>query len=397
MTELSSYVCTCGSETGDHHEMCSLMECGAFTLGVVLWTGEGFEPNPDFDPELLRPTVTRERKPGQAHNTTTFMDWAMLDRIDETIDLWKAHPDDAAPYNFSALGVTWVWNPAAARWDADTLGCHCGETITDEDGYEICERCQVIRKGPETAWLQGHIAPDEPVCRCVPPAKYACTKCNVRRTLETHPWEMGTSEGLPPLPPRCDHRLDELFLEGVSLYGSRFHHREAEEDVPDYGVYLDKAWAEGDVVGTLIPWSDFGLPRVSLRSVHKVCVETLERATREIVEVACLGGHGRTGTFLACCAVVNGMTAGEAIAHVRDKYCDKAIETKKQEWYVHAMHAVHHNIPAPPMPEEKVWQPTKEVTFTPSLLGQTPRCQDCQTSPLYANATTCDICGGTIV
>jgi len=47
------------------------------------------------------------------------------------------------------------------------------------------------------------------------------------------------------------------------------------------------------------------------------------------VHCGCVGGHGRTGTFLAALTCV---AAGEpdAIAYVREHYCKKAVETKSQ-------------------------------------------------------------------
>jgi hypothetical protein len=205
---------------------------------------------------------------------------------------------------------------------------------------------------------------------------------------------------LPPLPPPCEHNMDELVLGGISLYGSRFYMRDDDEEPrPEYGVYLDRAWAEGDTIGTLIPWKDFGLPYPPARAVHRLCVETVERAKRQKIEVACLGGHGRTGTFLACCAVAVGMTPDEAITLVRKDYCWKAVETNRQEWYVEVIHAIHHNLPVSLPPPEPVWKPLpkKEVSWNhPSLLGEMPRCRDCKTSPLHTYAVTCDICGGPI-
>jgi hypothetical protein len=50
--------------------------------------------------------------------------------------------------------------------------------------------------------------------------------------------------------------------------------------------------------------------------------------------IACVGGHGRTGTALACLLVVDGMAAEDAIKTVREKHCTKAIETIPQEQYI---------------------------------------------------------------
>lgn len=50
--------------------------------------------------------------------------------------------------------------------------------------------------------------------------------------------------------------------------------------------------------------------------------------------VCCVGGHGRTGTCLACLLVADGMDADEAISKVRKEHCERAIETPAQEQYV---------------------------------------------------------------
>ena len=59
----------------------------------------------------------------------------------------------------------------------------------------------------------------------------------------------------------------------------------------------------------------------------------------EKVELGCLGGHGRTGTALACLAVLGGYPHEEAFAWVRADYCPSAIETAEQEAFVLALHA----------------------------------------------------------
>jgi protein-tyrosine phosphatase len=54
----------------------------------------------------------------------------------------------------------------------------------------------------------------------------------------------------------------------------------------------------------------------------------------ERVEIGCLGGHGRTGTAVACLAILSGHPPGEAVAWVRANYCVEAVETTEQEAFV---------------------------------------------------------------
>ena len=102
---------------------------------------------------------------------------------------------------------------------------------------------------------------------------------------------------------------------------------------PDYGLYLDHRWRPPWVHDHL-DWPDFGVPAdqdlvvTALRSL-------LNRARAgEQVEVGCLGGHGRTGTALACLAILSGSPAADAVAWVRTKYCPKAVETAGQEAFI---------------------------------------------------------------
>lgn len=50
----------------------------------------------------------------------------------------------------------------------------------------------------------------------------------------------------------------------------------------------------------------------------------------ERVEIACEGGHGPTGTALACLAVLDGVPNREAVAYVREHYSPRAVETPWQ-------------------------------------------------------------------
>jgi hypothetical protein len=103
---------------------------------------------------------------------------------------------------------------------------------------------------------------------------------------------------------------------------------------PEFGVYLlgrrpePVPWEE-----RWVRWPDFRLPadpaefRVALQEVW-------ERAADERVELACAGGTGRTGTALACLAVLDGVPAAEAVAFVRAGYRPWAVETPGQRRFV---------------------------------------------------------------
>jgi hypothetical protein len=85
-----------------------------------------------------------------------------------------------------------------------------------------------------------------------------------------------------------------------------------------------------------IRWPDFGIP-----SDRDDALDALREAHRraragERVEAACRGGVGRTGTALAALAILDGLTAGEAVTWVRGGYHHRAIETPWQRrWLRH--------------------------------------------------------------
>ncbi|MFJ9897639.1 protein-tyrosine phosphatase family protein [Streptomyces sp. NPDC091280] len=102
---------------------------------------------------------------------------------------------------------------------------------------------------------------------------------------------------------------------------------------PAYGVYLlarppaGTAW-DAD----WIRWPDFRLPADP--AAPAVLAELWRRSAHERVEVACRGGRGRTGTALACVAVLDGVPPEEAVAYVRAHYDPHAVETPWQRRYV---------------------------------------------------------------
>jgi protein-tyrosine phosphatase len=104
--------------------------------------------------------------------------------------------------------------------------------------------------------------------------------------------------------------------------------------VPEFGVYL--LGAEPATVAwesRWLRWPDFRLPADRAQAV-KLLGEAWERAADERVEVACGGGRGRTGTALACLAVLDGVPPSEAVAFVRAGYHRGAVETPWQRRYV---------------------------------------------------------------
>ncbi|NJC86310.1 protein-tyrosine phosphatase family protein [Planosporangium mesophilum] len=104
--------------------------------------------------------------------------------------------------------------------------------------------------------------------------------------------------------------------------------------LPTYGLYL--LGKEPPAVpwrARWLRWRDFSLPADRLDAVDALR-EAWRLAETERVEVACGGGRGRTGTALACLAVLDGAPATEAVAFVREHYDRRAVETPGQRRYV---------------------------------------------------------------
>jgi protein-tyrosine phosphatase len=80
-------------------------------------------------------------------------------------------------------------------------------------------------------------------------------------------------------------------------------------------------------------WPDFGLPSDPAAAADALR-EAWARAGTERVEVGCAGGYGRTGTALACLAVLDGLPGSQAIAYVREHYAARAVETPWQRRFV---------------------------------------------------------------
>ena len=112
--------------------------------------------------------------------------------------------------------------------------------------------------------------------------------------------------------------------------------RRARPDGPDpaFGVYLlGKPPPAMPWESRWIRWPDFRLP-ADEAGLRRTLAEARQRAAEERVEIACAGGHGRTGTALACLAILDGVPAGEAVAFVREHYNSRAVETPGQRRFV---------------------------------------------------------------
>lgn len=113
--------------------------------------------------------------------------------------------------------------------------------------------------------------------------------------------------------------------------------------LPDFGLYLGQPdrqrlwrrepWRPG-WAAEWIAWPDFRTPRDDRLAAARIeHAYLLARAGRR-VEIACGGGTGRTGTVIACMAVLAGHPTADALAWTRRHYRPRAVETPGQRRWI---------------------------------------------------------------
>lgn len=177
---------------------------------------------------------------------------------------------------------------------------------------------------------------------------------------ETGNLPQGTSKRGRPLAlwPDCSHWRQRFELEdGIAVFASAWFDRPDRNRYsaqpgftgdPDIGFYLDGACAQNSVLATpgfcppylsrkkpgssvlFHPWRDWGTPERprDFRQALKWILGELK--TGAVVDIGCMGGHGRTGSALACLLILQGLTANDAAKWVRTRYCSEAIESQAQ-------------------------------------------------------------------
>ncbi len=206
-------------------------------------------------------------------------------------------------------------------------------------------------------------------CMCQPQKRFYCHTCNVKRHNETDEWMEWAAEDYNRYASTsgpgavsytyntCGHTFETFDLPGmqnenIKISGQRLH---TETTTPDHGYYASNCWNPKSVA-TFIPWADYGLPTCSFEHAAETIVDLWDKSNAgKVVEVGCMGGHGRTGTILACIAILSddGMSPSQAVAWVRSVHCKKAVESDSQEWFVAWFAAWHRGTECPPRPVVK--------------------------------------------
>lgn len=110
--------------------------------------------------------------------------------------------------------------------------------------------------------------------------------------------------------------------------------------VPAFGLYLGSprlrrhhdaglAWPHA-----WVRWPDFGVPSDPAAAVRAITDLHRRAHDGEPVEVACGGGVGRTGTVIACLAVLAGLGPADALGWAREHHHPRAVETPWQRRWI---------------------------------------------------------------
>ena len=80
---------------------------------------------------------------------------------------------------------------------------------------------------------------------------------------------------------------------------------------------------------------DYGVPdEAGLRAILAQMLEAMRAAPDGAYHIGCKAGIGRTGTVMACLAMMAGAVEGDPVAWLRAAYFQGAIETPGQEAFV---------------------------------------------------------------
>ncbi|MCO5157859.1 MAG: hypothetical protein M9945_14115 [Aquamicrobium sp.] len=153
-------------------------------------------------------------------------------------------------------------------------------------------------------------------------------------------WKGGKSGGYAGNTHRCYTKHPPLKLPGTDLviYGGSC----SDPVILDADVYIGfdhsmrwterhYPWKKGEEVYFRI--QDMGVPSKPEEFKKLVAWTRAQLEAGRKVHCGCIGGHGRTGTFLA--ALVSTYGVDDAITYVRENYCQKAVESGGQINFLH--------------------------------------------------------------
>ena len=108
-----------------------------------------------------------------------------------------------------------------------------------------------------------------------------------------------------------------------------------EPEYEEYGVKrLKTAYADAGLIARYFPILDQGVPdfdsmNQTLEWMHQIL------SKKQNLLIHCVGGLGRSGTLAACYLIrYYGLSAKDAIAHVRKYRSERAVESIEQESFI---------------------------------------------------------------
>ena len=122
--------------------------------------------------------------------------------------------------------------------------------------------------------------------------------------------------------------------DGRVVWGRGLRRSDPPDPPPTFGLYLlgeapeDIGWEH-----RWVRWPDFRNPASTTDAIAALR-EAHERSAHEVVELACGGGIGRTGSAIAILARMAGVPAAEAVAWARANYHPGAGEVPWQRRWV---------------------------------------------------------------
>lgn len=164
------------------------------------------------------------------------------------------------------------------------------------------------------------------------------------------PWEdyasysKSGSKGSSKVPyKRCAHSHPLLTLkEGLTIQGGSCYTPQGTYDVEIFlcaGAKLPEYLVPWGTRYVRFPIQDMGVP-TDFEAFDRLVSWTLKQIEAgKKVHVGCIGGHGRTGTFLAA-LVFKATGETDAINWLRKHYCHKAVESKKQVDWLHDRYGI---------------------------------------------------------
>lgn len=258
---------------------------------------------------------------------------------------------------------------------SETYNCAC----TNKPKALICTLHEVQRDKPDSNWT--YFMPFNKI-KDGKTKIWKDTSAGANSSSSGYSYSSGSlwsGNGVTTTYQKCRHYGAVVKLpDGTEIICSSQHDPKDRDDAyPDFGCYMASSW-KPDWRSYWLNWNDYGLPNMSMAVVDQI-VDDLLKMSREgyRVEIGCIGGHGRTGSLLALLALKAGIDDPEkAIEFVHTTYCEEAIESARQEWYIEAYSCWLKGTEIPPQPAIPCGKWKHERMFEGKDPDCSPKCPD---------------------